>query len=153
MLACYDGTNWNVVQTGTVASGGVAYTKVSQTGLTANVSSTTIATPGSNGVYRASCYTVVTTAASTTSTLPYCQLLYTDPGSNVAETIDLTNASAGSPTPNGTVGGILGNSEPAPVFYFDAKGGVAIQYATTGYASTGGTSMVYSIFMLLEGPF
>lgn len=117
-----------------------------QTAQAANISATTIITPGSNGFYRISCTVMLTQAAGTSSTLPQCQYFYTDGDSSVAQTINVTNTTtANSP-------GSQGSTVANPLTFF-AKSGVAIQYGTTGYVSSGSPVMQYAIHVRLEGPF
>jgi hypothetical protein len=44
-------------------------------------------------------------------------------------------------------------SNPLSTYGFFAKSGVAIQYSTTGYASSPALAMKYSLHVRLEGPF
>jgi len=130
------------------ASTGVAVVAtVNLTAQQANIGATTLTSPVANGYYRASCYLVVTQAATTSSTLPFCQITYTDADSNVAETAQIINTSTANTV--GAVGGVT--SVPQPPFFF-AKSGVAIQYSTGGYTSVGATPMQYAIHVRLEGP-
>ena len=126
--------------------------KADQTNLTANVGATTILTPGSNGFYVFWCYTVETTAATTSSTLPSCQFNYNDADTNVAKTGLVTNTNTtnavGATGPSGA-----GTSQAPGEQPFFAKAGVAIQYLTQSYASSGATAMVYAIHVRLMGPF
>jgi hypothetical protein len=126
----------------------VTVTAVNLTAQQANIAATTLVTPGANGFYRFSCYVVLTQAATTSSTLPDCQLLYTDPDSNIAEAIIATAES-----PSNALGQIefLSTTTPFSGGFF-AKSGVAIRYATINYASSGATVMQYAIHVRLEGP-
>lgn len=124
----------------------VAVTPANTTGLSANVSSTALLTPSANGFYRITCYLVVTQAASVSSTLPNCNVIYTDADSSVAQTITITNGSSGNTLgltapPSGTGLGIY------------AKSGISISYSTSSYASSGATPMLYALHLRLEGPF
>jgi hypothetical protein len=119
-------------------------TAVNLTSQGANITSTPILTPGGNGFYRFSCYVVVTQAATVSSTSPLCNVLYTDADTGVSETIALvTNSTAN------TVGAIV----PFAPQNFYAKSGVAISYSTSGYATSGATSMQYALHIRLEGPY
>jgi len=127
---------------------------VNLTGQGANIGGTTLFTPGVNGFYRISCYTVVTQAATTSSTLPSCLLFsYGDADTSATE----TNFALTAISTCNAVGCGPPSSSSSPVasgsYTFNAKGGVAIQYATANYASVGGTSMQYAIHLRLEGPF
>lgn len=121
--------------------------KVDLTAQGANIVSTPLITPSANGFYRISCYLVVTQAATVSSTLPSCQVLWTDADSSVSETITLTSTTSAN-----TLGAIA-TPGSAGLFPFQSKTGVAISYQTTGYATNGATPMQYAIHLRLEGPF
>jgi hypothetical protein len=113
----------------------------------ANIVATTMITPGANTYYRATCYVVLSTAATTSSTLPNCDIKYTDVDSNTAVTknIAATGTLLGA---TNTLGSSLQGS-----LMFEAKSGVAVQYdtgGTTAYATSGATSMKYAIHVRLE---
>jgi hypothetical protein len=116
------------------------------TAQTANVGTTTLLTPAANGYYRVSCYTVVTQAATTSSTLPSCTILWTDADSSVAQSSLIVSTSSANTV--GTIGPTNANNNT-----FFAKSGAAIQFATSGYASVGGTVMQYAVHVRVEGPF
>lgn len=139
---------------GVIQDGGVVPTNapvfvVNLTGQVANITPTLITTPGANGFFRFSCYTVVTTAAITSSTLPDCRVNFTDADSSIAETILATNTNTANTV--GSLGATTGAGVNANAGFF-AKSGVAINISTTGYSSTGST-MQYAIHARLEGPF
>lgn len=121
---------------------------VNLTAQAANIASTPLFTPAANGFYRFSCYTVVTQAATTSSTLPQCQVLFNDADTNVAETQAVTTINTGNTL--GALGGL--NATNATPWLF-AKSGVAISYQTSSYASSGATPMQYAVHVRLEGPF
>lgn len=121
---------------------------VNLTAQAVNIGATSITTPAANGFYRASCYVVVTQAATTSSTLPSCQIGWTDADSSTAQVTNLTNTNSTNVVGNT---GALATTFTPPTFY--AKTGVPITYATTGYASVGATPMQYAIHIRLEGPF
>jgi hypothetical protein len=127
-----------------VRAGGLTVA-VNTTGLGANVSSTPLITPTANGMYRFTCYVVLTQAATNTSSTPSCNALYTDADTNVSETIQFTTGTSAN-----TLGAIVG---PVPSAGFFAKSGVAISYSTAGYATNGATSMTYALHIRLEGPY
>lgn len=130
------------------------------TGQTANVAAATnqyTVPTAQGGFYRVSCYNVVTTAATTSSTMPSCQVVWTDDDANVAiaavtftptstgNTVGTTNsvacpATCTNATNNNQNGGIVVN----------AKAGTNIQVPTTGYASTGATAMQYANHVKIE---
>lgn len=138
-------TNYNGVAT--VESGvPSSVVSVASTGNAANKGATTLLTPAGAGKYRMTVVTTVTTAASTTSSLPRTNMIYTDLNS-VVKTIVIAPAFAG--IPNLTTGiGATGTG------LLNVKAGTAIQYSTGGtggdYASTGGTAMRYDITVVLE---
>lgn len=113
---------------------------VKLTGQAANVSSTSILASAPAGTYRYACQTVVTQAATTSSALPSCQLIYTDPTTN---TSIFTNAGGGS-------GGNAIGSNSAFGGTADVKAAAAVNYQTTSYASSGATPMQYKITLTLE---
>lgn len=133
--------------------------KADQTVQAANISATTLyAVPAAGaGLYRVSCYVVVTQAASTSSTMPNCQITWTDNDSNTANTtVSVTPTSTGN-----TVGTTNSTACPATCtstfpasqtggILIDARASTNIQYATAGYASTGGTVMQYAVHVRLE---
>ncbi len=117
------------------------------TAQTANVSATTLVTPSANTYYRISCYVVLTTAATTSSTLPNCDVKYTDVDTNTAVTKNFAATGTLLGTTN-TLGSSLQGS-----MMFEAKSGVAVQYdtgGTTAYASSGATAMQYAVHVKLE---
>ncbi len=121
---------------------------VNSAGLNANVPLTPLVTPVGNGLYRASCYVVVTTAAVTSSTLPSCQVNWTDADSNIAENVVLTATNTGNAP--GVTG--LTPAVNASFSYFFAKAGVQITYQKFNYASVPANAMVYALHLRLEGP-
>jgi len=126
-----------------------AIPSINSTGLNANVPLTPLVTPALNGFYRASCYVVVTTAALTTSTLPSCQVNWTDADSSIAFNVALTAVNSAN-----TVGSSsLTPAVNAPFAYFFAKTGVQISYQTINYASNPANAMTYALHLRLEGPF
>lgn len=127
--------------------------KVDSTGLTANQAASTVyAVPSSGaGLYRFDCYTVITTAA-TSSTLPTCNAIYTDNETSTVETLFSGNGGAtGVPTTN-TVGTIGATQGSALVGYLllNVKASTNIQYQTQDYASSPANTMAYSVHVRLE---
>jgi hypothetical protein len=118
----------------------------------ADVGATTLVTPGANGFYRFECFIVITQAATTSSTLPSCEVIYTNESAGGSTTLKFTATATGNTL------GLAGTTDlaatvagPLPVIY--AKSGTAIQYATVGYASSGATPMQFSLHVRLTGPF
>jgi hypothetical protein len=105
-------------------------------GFTGNMSATTIvSSTGTNLNYRISCYNVISIAATSSSTLPQCQVSWTDLITSVVETATFNSTSAGN-----TVGNFVQGS-----IFINPKNSTAITVSTTGYASSGGTSMQYVV--------
>ena len=131
-----------------------AVAKVHLTAQQADIAATQIgSTPAADGVYRLSAYIRITQAATTSSTLPAVELTFTDPDTGTSITLQLTATSTNNAV--GTVPALpaLSAFDEAPVFMFRAKSGVAIDYKTVGYASSGATPMQFALDLLLEGPF
>ncbi|KVH29602.1 hypothetical protein WS88_34675 [Burkholderia cepacia] len=105
------------------------------TGLTANQTNQQIYSVPANGFYCVSAYAVVTTAASTSSTLPNVQILWTDADTGVVPTY-LTSTNTGNAV------GTTYNSGQVCMY---AKGGTSINYQTNSYASSGATAMAYAV--------
>lgn len=112
----------------------------------ANIGATTVFTVPANlpGSYRMTCFIVVTQAASTSSTLPNCNINVTDVTGTAHSLNGLTSTNAGNTV--GTIG--APTADQAAIWQCQA--GSAIQYQTNGYASSGATVMQYSVFVKLE---
>ncbi len=122
--------------------------KFDATAQVANITSTTLyAVPvGAGGTYRISAYEVITTAATSSSTLPGVWPGFTDLDSNVAG--GTNSAIAGGSTVN-----VAGTTTAATVngaLVMQAKGGTNITFQTLSYASSGVTAMAYAIHLKLE---
>lgn len=132
----------------TVESGiAVAAWNDSATAQTANIAANDFSPAISSAVaarYRATCYVAVTQQATTSSTVPFCNLICTDPTDSVAKTVQVTPAIQGVAVNPTTGVGVSGSG------MCDAKVGTAIQWSTTGYASVGATAMAYKIYIVLE---
>jgi hypothetical protein len=117
----------------------------------ANISATTLyAVPaGGGGLYRISCYTVVTQAATSSSTLAQCYFPFYDKDTNVATN---TAGITGAVTSN-TVGLTQGTGTgtyTAGTTVINARASTNIQYGTVNYASSGATAMQYAIHIRVE---
>ena len=99
---------------------------------------------GGSGLYRLSCYTVLTQAATSSSTLPRCQISYTDGDSSISKMLPITQASDSN-----TVGAI-GEATGFSTFVISPKEGTNIQFQTDTYASSGATSMQYAVRVKAE---
>jgi hypothetical protein len=142
--------------TGPSVSTGPSTYAVDSTGLAANVSATNVTGLSSisgAGEYCATGYEVVTTAATTNSTLPSINFIFTDNDTSTVETqVIAANSGAASAQSVGTVNGTyqsFGTSSPMCGY---AQNATAIQYSTAGYASSGATSMYYALHIRVYGP-
>lgn len=137
-----NGTNWVSMAGGGGGGSGSAPNIVATVNLTAqgaNLGPTTLVTPAADGFYLISCFMVLTTAATTSSTLPGCYVRYTD------ETNTLHSTQVATSSVANTVGVA---TQGTLVIY--AKSGNAVSYNTIGYATSGATSMQYAIHARLE---
>ncbi len=96
------------------------------------------------GRYRATCVVTVTRQATTSSILPACNLICTDPVDSVAKTIQLTPAIQGVAVNPTTGVGVSGTG------MCNSKVATAIQWSTVGWTSVGATSMQFDIYLILE---
>jgi hypothetical protein len=106
----------------------------------ANIGSTTLYTVPTAGLYRISCYAIVTRVATTSSTLPSCIVGWTDKDNATIQSVAVCGGGSGNTLTQFCIGTAV----------VDSAAAVTIQYSTTGYASTGGTSMQYAIHIRLE---
>ncbi len=137
----------------TVAGGVPAeYAQVNTTGLTANVTASTLyAVPSTGeGMYRVSAYVVETTAGSLSSTLPNVQIVYTDKDSNTSVTIDATPvlAAAGLGQSDVLTLNAVGTVSSGVIVIY-VKASTTIQYQTVNYASNL-AGMTYALRIRLE---
>jgi hypothetical protein len=109
------------------------------TGLTGNLSSTALYTPVLGSISRISCYVVETRAATSSSTLPSCSVGYTDLDTSVSESLAATQTSTANS---------VGTVEQGSVVIVNTTGGLT--YSTSGYASSGATSMQYTVRVRTE---
>lgn len=118
------------------------YGKGDATGQGANVGSTNLYTVPSTGagMYRVSCYVVVTTAATTSSTLPSCNLIWVDKDNSNSQSANVTATSAANTLTTYTQGTTI----------IDAAASTSITWSTAGYASSGATAMLYAVHIKIE---
>ncbi len=144
--------NYSVTIAGGVISAAAATESVvgspiARTGLAANISPTLAYTvpSGSPGWYKVSCYTVITQAATTSSTLPLCVINFNDADTGVNNYLTLTQTKT-----NNTVGtnGTSGVSYSGTTAVYAGAG--AINYYTSSYASSGTTPMQYALHVKVE---
>jgi hypothetical protein len=130
-------------------TGAAVVAKVDLTGQSANIAYTPFYTVPANagGTYRFCAYTVVTQAATTSSSLPYAVAQFTDLDTNIVANGTISNTSAGNTA--GTTHG-LNNAVGAGEIIVQVKGGTSIGYLTTGYASAGATPMLYAVHIKVE---
>jgi len=133
----------------------VIVAKADQTAQTANIALATLYTvpAAQGGMYRLSCYVVVTTAAGTSSTMPSCIFQATDVDAGVAVCgagcqFTVQNSSNTVATTNSANAGAAGAN--GGTIIINAKASTAIQYGTTGYASNPAATMQYAIHVKLE---
>ena len=135
---------WPAGSTGAVSFGA--------TGQVANIPSTPIS-PGLDpvkwnrgGGYKADCYIILTTVDAASSTLPACNVIFTDADTGTSHTAALTATSAANT--KDTIG--AGTTALATGGFFHPKAGTTISYSTSGYASGTAATMQYSIHFRLE---
>jgi hypothetical protein len=106
----------------------------------ADVNQPTFYAVADSGMYRANCYVVVTQAATTSSTMPSCQVTYTEANSGAAVSDLITTTAT-----NNLVGTHSGGAA-----VIQAQTGSNVGYTTSSYASSGATPMQYRVQMTLE---
>jgi hypothetical protein len=111
---------------------------VNATAQTANIGATTLFTPAAGGLFRIS-GTIIVTSVGTTSTLPKITLTWTDSDNSTGQSLDVTaTLSTNALTTFAQFTAVI-----------DAVTSGAVQYATSGYASTG-SAMAYAIRLRSE---
>jgi hypothetical protein len=113
---------------------------VSLTGQGASIGATAILNAALSGLYRISIAISVTTAATTSSTLPSVTIGYSQQESGAAISVTPIASSSSNSTSNVQQATLV-----CPV-----QAGANITYATSGYASSGATSMQYSLHIDVE---
>lgn len=118
------------------------YGKGDATGQGANVGSTNLYTVPSTGagMYRVSCYVVITTAATTSSTLPSCNLIWVDKDNSNSQSANVTATSSANTLTTYTQGTTI----------IDVAASTSVTWSTAGYATSGATSMVYAVHIKIE---
>lgn len=106
----------------------------------ANIAATNLVATPVNGMYRVSAYIVVTRAASSSSTLPSVVITWTDQDNGQSQSLTLTPTNAGN---------VLTTFQEA-VGVISVNVAAAIKYATSSYASSGGTPMQYALHIRVE---
>lgn len=113
---------------------------VDLTAQSANISATTLLAVTNADMYRVSGYIIVTQAATVSSTLPSIVITWTDKDNATSQSLTLTATSAGN---------LLTTFEEAGAVISVAASS-NITYATSGYATSGATSMQFSLHIRLE---
>lgn len=118
------------------------YGKGDLTAQSANVGSTNLYTVPSTGagMYRVSCYVIVTTAATTSSTLPSCNLIWVDKDNSNSQSANVTATSAANTLTTYTQGTTI----------ISVAASTSVTWSTAGYATSGATSMVYAVHIKIE---
>lgn len=118
------------------------YGKGDATGQTANVGVTNLYTVPSTGagMYRVSCYVIVTTAATTSSTLPSCNLIWTDNDNSNNQSANVTATQTGNTVTTYGQG----------MTVINVKASTSVTWSTAGYATSGATSMAYAVHIKIE---
>lgn len=129
--------------------------KVNLANQTANISQTAAYTTPTTaaGRYRLSCYEVLTTPATTSSTLPLCWFFFNDQDTGVGA-VSAGNSSmvlGGGPSSNTLAQTNLSsatfNSNSVTV---NVQSNSIISYGTFNYASSGATAMAYALHLTIE---
>lgn len=153
------GKNGKYNSINTVANGVPSeYAQINTTTLGANVSQALLyAVPSTGaGLYRVSAYVVVTRQATTSSTMPKVQIDWTDSDTNTAVgPFDVTlTSTAVNPAVGANSAGqnviTADTGTPVGTMIISARQSTNINYRTTGFASSGATSMQYAIHIRLE---
>lgn len=115
--------------------------QVNSASLTGDVTATTLLTPSAAGFYRVNVYIAVITAGSVSSTMPAVNISYTDgnAGTNVHTSIVTATSTTNSVT--------TAFAQATYVLY--AKASTAIQYSTSGYASSA-AGMAFALRIKME---
>jgi hypothetical protein len=92
------------------------------------------------GIYRVSAYIIVTQAATTSSTLPQVNIIFTDADNSTSQTLVLT------PTNTGNVLTTFENSTNV----INAKLSTNVNYSTTGLTTVGATALNYALHLRIE---
>jgi hypothetical protein len=142
--------NYNNINT---VSNGVPseYATVDNVTATANIGATPLYAVPASGLYRLSYYVIVNRVATTSSILPDLQLTWTDQDNFAVQTFGPVDL------PAGTGAGQSGANTLTTMYQgsvvISAKASTNIQYqtgVTTAYASSGATTMQYSVRLKLE---
>lgn len=114
---------------------------VDATAQAANIAATNLVASAANAMYRVSITIIVSQVATTSSTLPSVNILWTDRNNGTVQTVTLTAASPSANTLTTQAQGSV---------ILSAQSTTPIQYSTTAYASVGGTPMQYALHIRIE---
>jgi len=118
--------------------------KIDLTSQAASISPTLLLSSATGGSYIYWCDITITQAATTSSTMPGCQIQWTDADSSVSHSYATTS------TQTGNTVGITSSGQSAPSnAYIQIKNGTNVYYGTTGYVSSGATPMQYALHVKL----
>ena len=101
---------------------------------------------GSPGTYRFNCYAVLTQVATSSSTLPTCNVWWYDADTGVGVGPVPVNATMSG----NTLGTTSGGGSVSNSFVFQGQPSTNVFYSTAGYASSGATPMQYALHAKLE---
>jgi hypothetical protein len=132
------------------SGGGAVVAEANLTGQSASISTATLYSTGASGygLYRFSCTVTLTRAATSSSTLPQCNVLYTDQDSGTGQNLGVSQPSSSNTAGATGCGGTAGGGYCVQTLSVAAN--TNIQYNLTGYASSGATAMQYAVRMRLE---
>jgi len=119
----------------------VSFTGAAGGGASGNWSNTSY-TPSANGMYRISCYEIITTAATSSSTLPNCQVVYIDEYETAVQPLTLNVTSTSSAN---TVGTLVQGSVVITV-----QGGDTLTMQGANFATSGDTPMAFQFTYRIE---
>jgi hypothetical protein len=128
---------------GYVDSSAAVLPAIDTTGLTANVSITTLFAVTDAGVYRVSGYVVETTPDGASSTLPKLTITWVDADTSVTVHKDITATQAGNTAGTFDQGDVR----------VSAAASSNIQYTLSGYVSGTPATMTYAIHLTIEQVF
>jgi len=111
-----------------------------ETAQSANISSTPWFSPAQSGRFKISGYIIVTTAATSSSTLPSIVISWTDADNATVQTLTLTATNAGN---------LLTTFAQASAM-ISVAGGTTVSISTSSYASSGATAMQFALHARAE---
>jgi len=130
----------------------VLVAKADATTQSANISTTTVyaVLASGAGMYQISCYVVETRAATNSSTLPNCGVVWTDNESSVVESNWITGQNTGNAPGVIAMSWTSGSNSVGGGFeIMNAQASTNIRFNTQSYASNGATSMQYAVHVKL----